>query len=906
MNKFPSVHHFLHVPCTDMEHVPYQASLLQLLADSSDPELQRLLTEYIDLIPAHVYKEAESALPAAFAPGIQVQALCDALRWITIVGKISYVSSINVLLAPQGYLITVTAEVMQEKKKQQVEHIPIALARSPALLAHIQVQLPSIKNIVKMWDQTYRKIENSEIKDTFGKLLQIKGQEYKKVNTTLFKNIVLTPMEQSLPVHLKTIWGELQKSGLQCIQEQLFRLPDTVPFTGTATVTRSDYLQIYHHLLAWASDKLAPPHKQNALRNKGILQAMNQNKAQDIIRQSILEVATEAVFEEAWRGEKPSWITAPTAALLKPKDNYINLLNSPNLLDMKKTSRTSADLLQALDDGFSQKEEEPLIPEHFTQRMNAQRLETTKADLDHIKTQHRQAENTIKLQNKQIEELQSTIKILQAELQEMRDRSETAELTLPQLTENFANAFAMLVRIRQKASEWEGPPSPSLVDLLKESSPENFTCLPPLHAKYMASVPLVSTFLAVTGIRQDLLPIITALIPEHRPTTVNLLKYLNDTDPVGESPTHNTPQSAQDKTPVPTVKTQIPGSPPMHKLLKWINHQPTEKISGFAKKLHMTVSLNIPEIRNLSPTDLHEQWNTLNMHTTHPKLDHVIKDFFTQAEQETPQDPISTGHTIVKQAEHRNQQAAQTPQSRSSDPAKFPICILVAWNAVMDPPEHDISARILGTALRPVFEKNLCSITDDSVKGTRSFCMLGVSEDGKDQANTPGMTVVSGWRINWKKATKQPWSPWVPRGFHQASYFTPEASHSSGKKKQKKGNDDSSESNQSDDHKNRRESSTKKKENSHKKKRSRSRSKSRSPKRKKNGKKHYSRSRSRSPSPDRRVKDTNPQHFRLPTTSGWQPHQHAQHHWAPQQAPVHNHAWPSTPEQQRWPNPWQP
>ena len=114
-----------------------------------------------------MYKEAESALPAAFAPGIQVQALCDALRWTTIVGKISYVSSINVLLAPQGYLLTVTAEVMQEKKKQQVEHIPIALARSPALLAHIQVQLPSIKNIVKMWDQTYRKIENSEIKDTF-------------------------------------------------------------------------------------------------------------------------------------------------------------------------------------------------------------------------------------------------------------------------------------------------------------------------------------------------------------------------------------------------------------------------------------------------------------------------------------------------------------------------------------------------------------------------------------------------------------------------------------------------------------------------------------------------------------------------------------------------------------------
>ena len=50
----------------------------------------------------------------------------------------------------------------------------------------------------------------------------------------------------------------------------------------------------------------------------------------------------------------------------------------------------------------------------------------------------------------------------------------------------------------------------------------------------------------------------------------------------------------------------------------------------------------------------------------------------------------------------------------------------------------------MGTALRLVFGKNLCSINADSVKDTKVFCMLGVAEEGKDQANTPGMTMVSG------------------------------------------------------------------------------------------------------------------------------------------------------------------
>ena len=89
------------------------------------------------MIPPHVYKEAEDAMPTAFMPGVQSQSLCDALRWITAVGRITYISNVKVLMALQGYLPTVTAEISHEKNRQQVEHVPIALPRSPGLVAHL-------------------------------------------------------------------------------------------------------------------------------------------------------------------------------------------------------------------------------------------------------------------------------------------------------------------------------------------------------------------------------------------------------------------------------------------------------------------------------------------------------------------------------------------------------------------------------------------------------------------------------------------------------------------------------------------------------------------------------------------------------------------------------------------------
>ena len=62
----------------------------------------------------------------------------------------------------------------------------------------------------------------------------------------------------------------------------------------------------------------------------------------------------------------------------------------------------------------------------------------------------------------------------------------------------------------------------------------------------------------------------------------------------------------------------------------------------------------------------------------------------------------------------------------------------------------------------PIFGKHLCSIRDDVVKAPKSFTFLGVAEEGKKLTEVPGAVNLSGWRVNWKKANRQPWTPWVP------------------------------------------------------------------------------------------------------------------------------------------------
>ena len=126
-----------------------------------------------------------------------------------------------------------------------------------------------------------------------------------------------------------------------------------------------------------------------------------------------------------------------------------------------------------------------------------------------------------------------------------------------------------------------------------------------------------------------------------------------------------------------------------------------------------------------------------------------------------------------------------SPSPASTDPAKYPIGILVGWTAYDDPPQTPITARILGTALRPVFGKHLCSIRDDVAKAPKSFTFLGVSEEGKKLTEGPGAVNLSGWRVNWKKANRQPWTPWAPGITYKTPILAKETQKESAGKKHK-------------------------------------------------------------------------------------------------------------------------
>ena len=132
---------------------------------------------------------------------------------------------------------------------------------------------------------------------------------------------------------------------------------------------------------------------------------------------------------------------------------------------------------------------------------------------------------------------------------------------------------------------------------------------------------------------------------------------------------------------------------------------------------------------------------------------------FSDAPPTPKQDPSHT-----ERIENAQAPTAQPTSNRNSDPSKFPIGFLVAWSAYDDLPKTPITARILGTTLRPIFGKHLCSIGDDVVKAPKSFTFLGVNEEGKKLTEVPGSVNLSGWRVNWKKTTNErPWTHWVPR-----------------------------------------------------------------------------------------------------------------------------------------------
>ena len=142
-------------------------------------------------------------------------------------------------------------------------------------------------------------------------------------------------------------------------------------------------------------------------------------------------------------------------------------------------------------------------------------------------------------------------------------------------------------------------------------------------------------------------------------------------------------------------------------------------------------------------------------------IDRFHKKSHSSVSGDPPAPKRDTVQTQIKEPTTSTASSHTAPSTTSTDPAKYPITISVGWLAYDDPPQTPITTRILGTTLRPIFGKHLCSNRDDVVQAPKSFTFYGVAEEGKKKTEIPGGVNPSGWRVNCKKANRQPWTPWV-------------------------------------------------------------------------------------------------------------------------------------------------
>ena len=213
---------------------------------------------------------------------------------------------------------------------------------------------------------------------------------------------------------------------------------------------------------------------------------------------------------------------------------------------------------------------------------------------------------------------------------------------------------------------------------------------------------------------------------------MNLLNFLPESPPkiyTHEKERRSDRDTASGANPSVTSKTeQVTSLDVMQRFLVWINSQYSEHGVQQARSVHMHSYTHGIHLPGFPHSHLHAQWSQLESMELTDSVKKVIHRFL-----ETPPTPKrDTVQTEIKEPTTPSTSSHTAPSTTSIDSAKYPISIIVGWSAYDDPPQTPITARILGTALRPIFGKHLCSIRDDVVKAPKSFTFLGVAEEGKN------------------------------------------------------------------------------------------------------------------------------------------------------------------------------
>ena len=81
-----------------------------------------------------------------------------------------HVVGISKILCPYGLLFTASIDIQAEREKFTLNHIPLALIRSPALFYDLQQQPPEVQRLVQLWDPAYRLVLNKEVRAFLQKL----------------------------------------------------------------------------------------------------------------------------------------------------------------------------------------------------------------------------------------------------------------------------------------------------------------------------------------------------------------------------------------------------------------------------------------------------------------------------------------------------------------------------------------------------------------------------------------------------------------------------------------------------------------------------------------------------------------------------------------------------------------
>ena len=189
--------------------------------------------------------------------------------------------------------------------------------------------------------------------------------------------------------------------------------------------------------------------------------------------------------------------------------------------------------------------------------------------------QNESAEN-----RKQAQAHRQQMEILLQEVQKWRSKALLLSATKDDHTiTNLASTMPHLISLAQKSHDWKGPPPDAVSQYIDRHLPPHVTPVPPMHKHYMTMLPILATFLAVTGRVKDLQPFLTALDRQEprKDTTINLLKFLLESPPkthAHEKERRSDPDTASGSKPSVTDRTA--SSDIMQRFLIWINSQSSE------------------------------------------------------------------------------------------------------------------------------------------------------------------------------------------------------------------------------------------------------------------------------------------------------------------------------------------